>query len=46
MAIVTKRTVDIAIGISPIRRARKLSILGRYLWPLIGYIKIVSNCAN
>jgi len=42
MAIVTERTVGMAIGIPPMRSTRRLSIPGRYCLSWMGYITIIS----
>lgn len=43
IAIVTERTVGIAIGIPPISSTRRLSIPFRYPLPWIPYITMISN---
>ncbi|CAA6671094.1 unnamed protein product [Spirodela intermedia] len=43
MAMVTDRTVGIAIGIPPIRRTRRLSIPSLYLRLWIGYMTMIST---
>lgn len=42
MAIVTERTVGMAIGIPPMSSTRRLSMTVRYLSPWIAYITIIS----